>query len=36
MVGEVAQWEPHSPERLAEMKTALARMAAGGGAEIID
>ena len=36
VVGEVAQWEPHPPERLAEMKAALARMDAAGGTEIID
>ena len=36
IVGEVAQWEPHSPERLKEMKAALARMEAEGGARIID
>jgi len=36
IVGEVAEWEPHPPERLAEMKAALARMEAEGGAEIID
>ena len=36
VVGEVAQWEPHPPERLAEMKAALARMEAEGGPEIID
>jgi rifampin ADP-ribosylating transferase len=36
IVGEVAQWEPHPPERLREMKDALARMEAEGGAEIID
>ena len=36
IVGEVEQWEPHPPERLAEMKAALARMEAEGGAEIID
>lgn len=36
IVGEVAQWEPHSPERLKDMKDALARMEAEGGAEIID
>ena len=36
VVGEVASWEPHSPERLAEMKAALARMEAEGGAQIID
>ena len=36
IVGEVAVWEPHPPERLAEMKAALARMDAQGGPEIID
>ena len=36
VVGEVEHWEPHPPERLAEMKAALARMEAEGGAEIID
>ena len=36
VVGEVTRWEPHPPERLAEMKAALARMEAEGGAEIID
>lgn len=36
IVGEVAEWEPHPPERLGEMKAALARMEAEGGAEIID
>ena len=36
IVGEVAEWEGHSPERLQEMKDALARMEAEGGAEIID
>jgi rifampin ADP-ribosylating transferase len=36
IVGEVERWEPHSPERLREMKDALARMEAEGGAEIID
>lgn len=36
IVGEVKAWEPHPPERLAGMKAALARMAAGGGPEIID
>ena len=36
VVGEVAQWEPHPPERLAEMKAALARITAEGGPEIID
>ena len=36
IVGEVAEWEGHSPERLQEMKDALARMAAEGGAEILD
>ena len=36
IVGEVAEWEGHSPERLKEMKDALARMDAEGGAQIID
>jgi rifampin ADP-ribosylating transferase len=36
IVGEVERWEPHPPERLEEMKDALARMEAEGGAEIID
>ena len=36
VVGEVESWEPHPPERLAEMKAALARMDAEGGPEIID
>lgn len=36
IVGEVAQWEPHPPERISEMKDFLARMEAEGGAEIID
>jgi hypothetical protein len=36
VVGEVEQWEPHPPERLAEMKAALARMAAEGDMQIID
>ena len=36
VVGEVETWEPHPPERLAEMKAALARMDAEGGPEIID
>ena len=36
VVGEVEAWDPHPPERLAEMKAALARMDAAGGPEIID
>jgi rifampin ADP-ribosylating transferase len=36
VVGEVAEWEGHPPERLQEMKDSLARMEAEGGAEIID
>ncbi|HEX8307447.1 MAG TPA: NAD(+)--rifampin ADP-ribosyltransferase [Allosphingosinicella sp.] len=36
IVGEVAQWEGHPPERLREMRESLARMEAEGGAEIID
>jgi rifampin ADP-ribosylating transferase len=36
VLGEVETWQPHPPERLAEMKAALARMEAEGGPEIID
>jgi hypothetical protein len=36
VVGEVAGWEGHPPERLREMKEALARMEVEGGPEIID
>ena len=36
VLGEVAEWEGHSPERLEEMKDALARMAAEGDMQIID
>lgn len=36
IVGEVTQWEGHSPEQLKAMKDALARMDAEGGPEIID
>jgi rifampin ADP-ribosylating transferase len=36
IVGEVAQWEGHPPDRLQEMKLSLARMEAEGGAQIID
>ncbi len=36
IVGEVARWEGHPPERLREMKEALARMDSEGGPEIID
>ncbi|HYG48694.1 MAG TPA: NAD(+)--rifampin ADP-ribosyltransferase [Allosphingosinicella sp.] len=36
IVGEVSRWKGHSPERLKEMKDALARMEAEGGARIID
>ena len=36
IVGEVERWEPHPPERIVEMKAALARMEAEGGPEIID
>jgi len=35
VVGEVAEWEGHSPERLRQMKENVARLAAEG-AEIID
>jgi hypothetical protein len=36
ILGEVETWEPHSPERLAAMKAALAQMEAEGGPDIID
>ncbi|HET9640536.1 MAG TPA: NAD(+)--rifampin ADP-ribosyltransferase [Allosphingosinicella sp.] len=36
IVGEVAEWEPHSPERLKEMKDFLARLEAEGDMQIID
>ena len=36
IVGEVTEWEPHPPERLKEMKDALARMEAEGDMKIID
>jgi rifampin ADP-ribosylating transferase len=36
IVGEVAAWAGHGPERLQAMKDALARMEAEGGAEIMD
>ena len=36
LVGEVTEWEPHPPERLKEMKDALARMEAEGDMKIID
>jgi len=36
IVGEVAEWEGHSPERLKEMKDFLARLAAEGDMQIID
>jgi rifampin ADP-ribosylating transferase len=36
IVGEVAEWEPHPPERLREMKDALARRQASGDMGIID
>jgi rifampin ADP-ribosylating transferase len=36
IVGEVAEWEGHSPERLQEMKDFLARLAAEGDMRIID
>jgi hypothetical protein len=35
VVGEVEQWEGHSPERLKEMRDNLERLK-GEGAEIID
>lgn len=36
IVGEVKQWEPHPPERIAEMKAFLARLEAEGDMQIID
>jgi rifampin ADP-ribosylating transferase len=36
IVGEVAEWEGHSPERLKEMKDGLARLKAAGRDTIID
>lgn len=36
IIGEVAQWEGHSPERLKEMKDFLAGLAAEGDMRIID
>ena len=36
IVGEVESWEPHSPERLAEMKAFLERLKAEGDMQIID
>lgn len=36
IVGEVAEWEGHPPERLQEMKAMLARRAATGDMGIID
>jgi hypothetical protein len=36
VVGEVAEWQGHSPEQLAAMKEGLARLEAEGRAHIID
>jgi hypothetical protein len=36
VLGEVETWEPHSPERLEEMKAFLARLEAEGDMRIID
>jgi rifampin ADP-ribosylating transferase len=36
ITGEVGEWEPHPPERLKEMKDALARRQASGDMGIID
>jgi Rifampin ADP-ribosyl transferase len=36
ITGEVTEWEGHSPERLAEMKAFLARLAAEGDMRIVD
>jgi rifampin ADP-ribosylating transferase len=36
VVGELAEWQPHSPEQLQAMKDGLARLAAEGRDHIID
>jgi hypothetical protein len=36
VIGEVTNWQGHSPERLKQMKEGLARLAAEGAAIIID
>lgn len=36
ITGEVTEWEPHSPERLREMKAFLARLEAEGDMRIVD
>jgi Rifampin ADP-ribosyl transferase len=36
IVGEVTEWEGHSPERLKEMKDFLAKLEAEGDMQIID
>jgi rifampin ADP-ribosylating transferase len=36
IIGEITEWEGHSPERLKEMRDSLAKAEAEGGAEIID
>ena len=36
ILGEVGQWEPHPPERLAAMKAFLAKLEAEGDMRIID
>lgn len=36
VVGEVTDWQPHSPEQLRAMKDGLARLAAEGRDHIID
>ena len=36
IVGEVTDWQPHSPEQLQAMKDGLARLAAEGRDHIID
>jgi rifampin ADP-ribosylating transferase len=36
ILGEVPEWQGHSPEQLQAMKDGLARLAAEGGAHIID
>jgi len=36
ITGEVTEWEPHPPERLAEMKAFLAKLEAEGDMQFID
>ncbi|HEU0133242.1 MAG TPA: NAD(+)--rifampin ADP-ribosyltransferase, partial [Allosphingosinicella sp.] len=36
VIGELAEWEPHSPDQLQAMKDGLARLEAEGRNHIID